>query len=309
MPTGHLPNLNPLHRPSAGAGNLPRAHQSGCGFGGIGRGGLRGIGRGRGRSPGHRSQRNGFTLAELLTVITIIVIASLISIPSLIYMFKNSATTQATVQLQAALAQARALAITTHAPAAAIFYEDPGFTEQSAVFFASAMPGQPDPASGVLPTAFMTDTNIQPRFFPKGIYVAGYVGPYGTHQISSSAGVPTGYIFPSPIALGTNVGLSTSDPLRAVIFMPNGRTVICPAFSVLNVPDDATTAPLASVTAQGPSCIGLSIFQTTGLPAADLVSQAALGSYLAPNQPPAQPTVPLYIVNTYTGTLSGGVAP
>ena len=307
--------------------------------------------------------RTAFTLAELLVVIAIIALAALISIPSIVYLMKDTATSQATVQMQAALAQARGLAITTHAPAAAIFYEDPGFTEQSAVFYATAAPGQGNPGAssgttaslGTTPYVFVTDTNVQPIFFPKGIYVAGYVGPFAmnlntseqtvtatgssagssyTGQMDDSNGQPTGYLFPDPAAIGQlysgqangaqpNTGLppsggnppDASDPLRAVVFLPDGRSVICPSFVVENVPLDGvpiTPPPAAFYYGQGPSCIGLSVYDAAQLTAAEKASQGALGSYLVPSDtatattPPYATAVPLYIVNTYTGQLMGG---
>ena len=72
----------------------------------------------RRRLPGRGA---GFTLMELLVVMAIIAIAALISIPSIVYLMRDTATSQAVVQMQAALAQARGLAITTHAPAALIW--------------------------------------------------------------------------------------------------------------------------------------------------------------------------------------------
>ncbi len=279
----------------------------------------------------------GFTLAELLVVIAIIVIASLISIPSLVYLFKNTATSQAVVQMQAALAQARALAITTHAPAAAVFYEDPGYTGESAVFYATAAPGQGDPSSYISatnPFLFIADPAVQPQFFPKGIYVAGYVGPFaenlgpaanggtgnggGSGQMNGSNG-PTGYQFPDPKKLGQlTLGspgaindANAADPLRAVVFMPNGRSVICPSFRMENVPQDSPSySPPAGAIYYGigPSCIGLSVYDAPQLTSAQLASQAALGTYLVPTgASPFATNVPLYVVNTYTGELAGGV--
>lgn len=295
-----------------------------------------------------RAKPRGFTLAELLVVIAIIVIASLISIPSLVYLFKNSATSQALVQMQAALAQARALAITTHAPAAAIFYEDPGFGDESAVFYATAAPGQGDPSTSPLvtnqPYIFITDSAIQSAFFPKGIYVAGYVGPqamdmnttppaappgssvgttYTGQMDGSTASEPTGYLIPNPQSLAqltpgnspapTINYASSSDPLRAVVFMPDGRSVVCPYFAVQNVPQDVTTATPPPSSAfyygLGPSCIGLSVYDASQLTANQKASQGALGAYLVPNPngtPHFATNVPLYIVNTYTGSLIGG---
>jgi len=276
-------------------------------------------------SPRRPASPRGFTLAELLVVITIIVIASLISIPSLVYLFKNTATSQAVVQMQAALAEARGLAITTHAPAAAIFYEDPGYGAESSVFYATAAPGQGNPSSGPLATSqsyiFITDPSIQSGFFPKGIYVAGYVGPAaaqgvsnnnpGSGQITSTAG-RTGYLFPDPTKLGNIAvnGMATPyDPLRAVVFMPDGRSVVCPFFIVENVPGASPTQTSAYVESYGPSCVGLSVYDASQLTAADKASQGALGAYLVPNPngtPHFATSVPLYIVNTYNGSLIGG---
>jgi prepilin-type N-terminal cleavage/methylation domain-containing protein len=298
-------------------------------------------------SPRRPASPRGFTLAELLVVITIIVIASLISIPSLVYLFKNTATSQAVVQMQAALAEARGLAITTHAPAAAIFYEDPGYGAESAVFYATAAPGQGDPGTSPLvtnqPYIFIADPTVQPGFFPKGIYVAGYVGPFAmdmspqppaatagssvgstyTGQMDGSGGTnSTGYLIPNPQSLAqltpgnapTAINYaSSSDPLRAVVFMPDGRSVICPYFAVENVPQDAatTTPPPAGALyyGLGPSCVGLSVYDASQLTAADKASQGALGAYLVPNPngtPHFATSVPLYIVNTYNGSLIGG---
>ena len=283
----------------------------------------------------------GFTLAELLVVIAIIALAALISIPSIVYLMRDTASSQAVVQMQAALAEARGLAITTHAPAAAIFYENPGAAAQSSVFYATAAPGQGDPSTGISTYLFITDNEMQTQTFPKGIYVAGYVGPFAmnstgqatytgaldsaptgqyTGQINDSNSQPTGYLFPDPQALGqltpgppiqSNVP-SGADPLRAVVFMPNGRSVICPNFAVENVPQQSprgTPPPGAIYYGQGPSCIGLSIYDVSQLSTADTASQGALGTYLVPN-PTATPhyatAVPLYIVNSYTGSLIGG---
>jgi prepilin-type N-terminal cleavage/methylation domain-containing protein len=284
----------------------------------------------------------GFTLAELLVVIAIIALAALISIPSIVYLMKDTATSQAVVQMQAALAEARGLAITTHAPAAAIFYEDPGAAAQSSVFYATAAPGQGDPGTGISTYLFVTDNAIQTQTFPKGIYVAGYVGPFAmnmtgqpastgepgsaptgsyTGQINDGNSQSTGYLFPDPLALGqlnptgtsnTINAPSAADPLRAVVFMPNGRLVICPNFAVENVPQQSPrgTPPAGAIYyGQGPSCVGLSIYDVSQLSTADTASQGALGSYLVPNPggtPPYATNVPLYIVNSYTGSLIGG---
>ncbi len=271
----------------------------------------------------------GFTLAELLVVIAIIALAALISIPSIVYLMRDTASSQAVVQMQAALAEARGLAITTHAPAAAIFYENPGAAGQSSVFYATAAPGQGDPSTGIATYLFITDNDIQTQTFPKGIYVAGYVGPFaadpssgggpGSGQINSTSGA-TGYLFPDPQALGQLTPSaptlsnppSSADPLRAVVFMPNGRSVICPNFAVENVPQQSPrgTPPAGAIYyGQGPSCIGLSIYDVSQLSTADTASQGALGTYLVP-KPNATPhyatNVPLYIVNSYTGSLIGG---
>ena len=283
----------------------------------------------------------GFTLAELLVVIAIIALAALISIPSIVYLMKDTATSQAVVQIQAALAEARGLAITTHAPAAAIFYENPGAAAQSSVFYATAAPGQGDPSTGISPYIFITDNAVQTQTFPKGIYVAGYVGPFAmnstgqpastgepgsaptgsyTGQTNNGGSQPTGYLFPDPMALGQlTTGVPTlsnvpsgADPLRAVVFMPNGRSVICPSFVVEDVPQQSPrgTPPAGAIYyGQGPSCIGLSIYDVSQLSTADTTSQGALGSYLVPNPtgtPPYATNVPLYIVNSYTGSLIGG---
>ncbi len=293
-------------------------------------------------SPRRPSAPRGFSLAELLVVMAIIAIAALISIPSLVYLFKNSATSQAVVQMQAALAQARALAITTHAPAAAIFYEDPGYTAQSAVFYATAAPGQGDPATATaVPYYFIADSSVQTIVFPKSIYVAGYVGPFAKNLGTAAATTPTssvdgtytgqmdgsngytGYEFPDPQNLGqltsgnaaptaTNVA-DAADPLRAVVFMPNGRSVVCPYFAVENVPQDSPsyTPPAGAIYyGMGPSCIGLSVYDASQLTSAQTASQATLGSYLVPNgstgTPPYATGVPLYVVNSYTGELVGG---
>ena len=277
--------------------------------------------------PQWAQSRTGFTLVELLVVIAILAIAALISIPSIVYLMRDTATSQAVVQMQAALAEARGLAITTHAPAAAIFYEDPGATSQSSVFYATAAPGQGDPSTGISTYLFITDNAIQTQTFPKGIYVAGYVGPdaadpfsgggAGSGQINSTAGA-TGYLFPDPANLGqltaslqttTASPGSQSDPLRAVVFMPNGRSVICPEFVVAGVPDDQTGTPVFELEGVGPSCIGLSVYDAAQLSAAQTASQGALGTYLVPNPtgtPKYATAVPLYIVNSYTGSLIGG---
>jgi prepilin-type N-terminal cleavage/methylation domain-containing protein len=295
--------------------------------------------------PQWAQSRTGFTLVELLVVIAILAIAALISIPSIVYLMKDTATSQAVVQMQAALAEARGLAITTHAPAAAIFYEDPGATSQSSVFYATAAPGQGDPTLDVpsLPYIFITDNAIQTQTFPKGIYVAGYVGPFAmnsnpsqqmytgapgssptgsyTGQINDSNSQSTGYLFPDPQALGqlfptgtptTTNAPSSADPLRVVVFLPNGRSVICPNFAVVNVPQDnpQVTPPAGAIYyGPGPSCVGLSVYDAAQLSAAQTASQGALGSYLVPNPsgtPKYATAVPLYIVNSYTGSLIGG---
>src|SRR4051812_39508316 len=71
-----------------------------------------------------RRAHPGFTLMELLVVITIIVLLIAIAIPAVKILGKNNGEAQASNTIRTFLANARALAISQHRQAGIVFFEE-----------------------------------------------------------------------------------------------------------------------------------------------------------------------------------------
>jgi prepilin-type N-terminal cleavage/methylation domain-containing protein len=77
--------------------------------------------------------RGAFTLIELMVVVAIIVILTAITLPAVKALTQGNSQKQAVNLVSALLANARAVAITSHKPAGIVIYEDPGTKSQSSV--------------------------------------------------------------------------------------------------------------------------------------------------------------------------------
>ncbi len=220
-----------------------------------------------------------FTLTELLVVIAILVIASLISIPSLATLFENNNLVQAENEISATMARARALAIERHTSVAVIFFEEPGNDSQSAIAIETASPGQPGGVSSTM--NFVADPGVPISYLPKGTYVAAIVG--GSND--------NGFAMPP----GTSANVN--NPLRAVVFDSSGQVEILN--SMIAAAPESLTAYSSfwdASTAYGPSSPALAVFQPGGWPASVTSNTSSEATYVASHSD-------ILMISTYTGQI------
>ena len=129
--------------------------------------------------------RRGFTLIELLTVMTILIIAGAIAVPSLIDAFQTNSLTQASNVVSAYIAEGHNLALKTHQQVAVVFYEETaaGISAsglpttvyphggETAVALAIAPAGQPENGTSSVPLYFEPYIAQPVDYLPKGVYL------------------------------------------------------------------------------------------------------------------------------------------
>ncbi len=181
--------------------------------------------------------RPGFTLIELLTVMTILIIAGAIAVPSLIDAFQTNSLTQAANVVSAYIAEGHNLALKTHQQVAVVFYEETaaGISAsglpttvyphggETAVALAIAPAGQPENGTSSVPLYFEPYIAQPVDYLPKGVYL-------GTLNDGSTT-----------LTTAAAQNSSASGP-RCIVFDASGHMVIRSYLAETANPDGAGAA-------------------------------------------------------------------
>ncbi len=252
-------------------------------------------------SPYSRAAARGFTLVELMAVMTIMLIMAVITIPAFAKMFQNSKQVGAMNEISTMIAQGHALALKMHQQVAVVFYEETAlnvptppsgqpkvvFSGETAIALAVAPQGQPENgSSNTTPLYFEPYFGTPVQYLPKGMVVAALT--------SSTTGAS---------------GLNTAATCRAIVFDAAGHMVLRSYLGAIPNPDNPTGADyldwqfISTVNPSPPSTDiptsspGVMAYEPSTLPSA-LPSPYTgnLAGYLAANND-------VFIVNSYTGNV------
>ncbi|MGC8561468.1 MAG: pilus assembly FimT family protein [Phycisphaerae bacterium] len=178
--------------------------------------------------------RRGFTLIELLTVMTILIIAGAIAVPSLIDAFQTNSLTQAANVVSAYIAEGHNLALKTHQQVAVVFYEEttagmsgsglpsttPTHGGETAVALAIAPTGQPENGTSSQPLVFEPYLTQPVDYLPKGVYLGTLNDQTSTLNIA-----------------GAQAGTTTPTGPRCIVFDASGHMVIRSYIAAMANPD------------------------------------------------------------------------
>lgn len=130
--------------------------------------------------------RRGYTLIELLVVITIILIVSVIALPTVIYAVRHGQASEGARVLQSALAGARDAAIRDNAPSGFRLLPDPNFLTRQPILLAD---GSANPLAGQINAAYplaanrMIPLSVPPSYseglasaYPGAVYPVSVIG-------------------------------------------------------------------------------------------------------------------------------------
>lgn len=225
--------------------------------------------------------KNGFTLIELMVVMAIIVILILVAVPSIKAITKGNGVVQSNNMIRAALANARAAAISQHRPAGVIFFEEtnqysnPVNRNQTAM---QLMIQDPTQSSG---TQFMYYSKER-QYLPSGLAVATLSDDNAT--LFRTAG-----------------NSNNNNTARIILFDENGQMVLRSGLSTVAPSGTAGTYPQAYgdwgiSTGNGVSSPGVLVYDLAAFNAENLSSDSQRTAWLQKNGV-------VLIVNAYTGGL------
>jgi prepilin-type N-terminal cleavage/methylation domain-containing protein len=234
--------------------------------------------------------RGAFTLIELMVVVAIIVILTAITLPAVKALTQGNSQKQAVNLVSALLANARAVAITSHKAAGVVFYEDQSAKSQTAA----------------------------------QVVVASYLGIDGSsHTIIDFVRAPgQGYqLLPYGVKVGTlsssttvfNTGDNTGDssiPCRIVLFDENGQLLLTNrlfADSKLLASDSTVAAwnfvAYTLTTAGSNSSPAVVIYDGNALQAAAQSGKITNPPTAASVWPWMEQNADILVVNSYTGNI------
>jgi prepilin-type N-terminal cleavage/methylation domain-containing protein len=156
-------------------------------------------------------RRRGFTLVELLVVITIILIVSAVALPTVLPALSHRQVSEAARTLQSALAGAHDSAMKTDAPAGLRFLPDPAFP----IIFSSSTGqidfSQPLAANRMIPLESAPD-------YSEGMIsiIRDAVSPFATSPYSNTANTPADN-YPYPADSVTNVISSNASNVNVLM--------------------------------------------------------------------------------------------
>ncbi len=177
-----------------------------------------------------RYRRRGFTLLELLVVLTIVLVISVITLPAVHYAYSHRQTSEAARILQGALVGARDDAIHTNGPSGIRLLPDPAFP---LVYLPNGQldPSQPIAANRIIPIAPAPDyqagkiTQVDTSTLPAGFM------PYPALMLAEAVVDPTSGLPNEPtswfwnIRVGDKIQLGNAGKWYTIV----GPMVITPA--------------------------------------------------------------------------------